>query len=215
MTKAKAIRLTDPSAESSGTREMPAFKVVPLVGKTPLDAIEADLTLITVVQGMRVPTSLHAMDADVGTKIKDTIKGHKFGGRRGQSLLFDVPLADGQTKRKVLIAGIGRADEYCGEVACEVFRGMFDKALQEGLETVVVPVVPKRATSDCMSIKSTVIKLRKTLAHAIAAHAGEVKLKEVQIYCTTQAARHVREGIAFALPTKHTQGCNCNCGGDE
>lgn len=211
--KATTIRLTDHSAESSGTLEMPAFKVVPLVGKTPLDAIEADLTLITVVQGMKVPTSLRAMDAEVGSKIKDTIKSHNFGGRRGQSLLFDVPLADGQNKRKVLIAGIGRADEYCGEVACEVFRGLFDQALREGLETIVVPVVPKRATSGCMSIKSTVIKLRRTLAHAIAAHEGEVKLKEVQIYCTTQAARYVREGINFDLPAKHAQGCKC--GGDE
>lgn len=207
--RAKPIRLTDQSPDQSTASELPVLKIVPLLGKQPLETIESDLTLITLVQGMRIPSSLHAMDKQVGTTIRQTINDQHFTGRRGHSLLFDVPLPGGQSKRNILLAGIGRADAYCGEVACEVFGTLFDKALETGAESVVVPIVPNRATSGCVNIRSTVIKLRRMLAQKIAAHDGPVKLKEVQFYCTPQAKRQVQLGIDHVLPTRPATGCDC------
>lgn len=190
---------------------MPAFTIVPLLGKSSLDSVGADLMLITMVQGMRVPSKLYAMDARVGGTIKDKIKSAHFGGRRGQSLLFDVPLTDGDAKRKVLLHGIGRSEEYCGEVACEVFGKLIDEALEAGSSTVVVPLLAGGAAGGCVNIRSTVIKLRRMLAHKLAScDAGKAAtIKEIKLFCTPQAKRHVQDGLDHILPAKHSEGCNC------
>ncbi len=175
---------------------MPTFTFAPLMGRSPLDVLETDMVLMTKLYRMDVPASMHVRNPDVAEMLKDSLR-EQFAGKKGTSQLLEAPLPNsrGQSGRYIFLFGLGPAESYTGQVACQTFEVFLKKALELGVERVTIPFIPNPMTKTSLTHKATAYKLKQVVARVLSEHEGPVELKEIQIYCTPPAVRHIKHGL--------------------
>jgi hypothetical protein len=182
------------------------FVFVPTIGRAPLDELDTDLALITKVHAMDLPAAVRIGDSDVLRHITDTIRS-EFPGRRGTYKVLNVPLKNSRREngRHLLFFGLGPCQTYNGNIVCDTFRTLFTQALELRSESVTVPFIPNPMTKDCLSHKSTALWLKDVLRQVLEKHEGPVSLREVKLWCSPAAVRHIRK----ALEGTDGEGCYC------
>lgn len=204
------IRIQEPAAsEPQLPVNMPRFTFAATMGRKSIEEIKTDLVLVTMLHRMSVPGSLKLKTPEVAELVKQTIKAKNFDGKSGSRLLIETSLkkTDGEAGRHVLLVGLGRASCYKADTAYNVVQLLVDEAIQVGARTVTIPFVPNRMTEGCLNLKATAFKLKCAVAQRFSELDGEVSLKEIQIYCTPQAKRHIQQGLE--IPLEAESDCRC------
>jgi hypothetical protein len=185
------------------------FVFVPTIGRAPLDDLNTDLDLITKVQAQRLPAALRFGDNEVLRSVTDAVSTD-FPGRRGTRKLMTVPLKNSRSEhgRHLLFFGLGQSQHYDGNIVCETFEALFQQALELGSESVTVPFVPNPMTKDCLSHKATAFKLKDVLRQVLEKHTGPVSLREVKLWCSGAAVRHIRQALQSEADSNN-EGCHC------
>lgn len=173
---------------------VPEFIFAPDIGRKSIDEIESDLILLPVLQGMKVPRDMRARSYEIGELIKEAIKSKGFSGKRGEQLLVELP--DGKS---LLLAGLGRADKFCGGVASAVFKQLIGEAEKLNVKRVTIPFVPNRGTASCLTMKGMGHKLNSAVNAICKTEDASLSVKEIQIYCTPQALRYIKQGLEIPL----------------
>lgn len=191
VTVSDALR-TSPERVSN---EMPQFTYA-VLGRVVLDDLASDLVVVPKLYNLAIPTKLHCKDARVGDALRKKVKAG-FRGKRGSLdvLSTELPNSKGTPGAKILLTGIGAPESYCVDVAEEIFEVIFKKALELGVEKLTVPFVAKRVTSSSLGLRRTACRMKKVLAKVLAAYDKPAKLKEVQVFCTSAARRHIQDGL--------------------
>lgn len=191
---------------------LPSFKFVAGAGRKPLDDVHTDLVLLTKLYRMDVPATLHPTDPDVAETLLRTVR-ENFPGKKGTTKLLPVPLRNsrGEPGRILMLAGLGQSVNYCGQVACSVFRKFFEQAIDLKVESVLVPFVPNPMTKTLLTHKATAFKLKSVLQEVVKERGGAGRLKEIQIYCHPAAVATIREGLRI----EQGEGCNCHGHGQK
>ena len=190
------------SHDSTNQAKMPEFLFEARMGRESIEDIESDLVLIPVLSGMKVPRDLRADNPELGDLIKQAIKDNNFNGKRGETLLVETPLpsSNGKGGRKLLLAGLGRADKFCAGAAESVFGQVVDEACRLNAAHVTIPFIPNRGTSSCLNMKGMAHRMNVALNKRLAEKGDEeVSLTEVQIFCTPQAKPHIEQGLSIPV----------------
>jgi len=155
---------------------------------------------------MDLPTALRFSDNTVMQQVTETVRSD-FPGRRGTFKVLSVPLRNSrQTEgRHLMFFGLGPCQQYDGNIVCETFDTLFSQALDLDVESVTVPFVPNPMTKDCLTHKATAFKLKDVLRKVIEKAEKPVKLREIKLWCTASAVRH----IIGALKGDSGEGCFC------
>lgn len=180
----------------------PEFLFEARMGRESIEDIQTDLVLIPVLSGMKVPRDLRADSQEVGELIKQAIKDNNFNGKRGETLLVEttLPSSTGEGNRKLLLAGLGRADKFCAGAAEGVFGALVDEACRLNAARVTIPFIPNRGTGACLNMKGMAHRMNIALNKRLAEKGdGEVSLTEVQIFCTPQAKPHIEQGLSIPV----------------
>ncbi len=178
----------------------PQFVFAPEMGKKCIDEIVTDLMLITVLAGMDVPRDLRAKDCLAGDLIRKAIKSSTFEGKRGDRLLLEtgLPTTTAAKGRRLLVAGLGRRDQFCAAAAYGVFEGLVLEALKLQVNRVTIPFTPNRGTGSCLTMKGMAHQMNRALTNCFKQVEHPGALKEVQIYCTPQARAHIVQGLEIS-----------------
>lgn len=184
-------------AENSGL-VLPSFTFAPFAGRSPLDEVQTDLVLMTRLYRHDVHAALHVNEPNVANLLKVTMK-EEFLGKRGEFRLLqtELPNSQGQPGRQILLIGLGQARSYDSKTSCQVFEILFRQALELGVSSVTVPFIPNPTTKDSLTHKATAYKLKHVLTRVLQSWSGPVGLKEVKLYCTPAAVRHIAAGLAI------------------
>lgn len=204
----KSAEAAQPKPENNETAQMPKFVFAADMGRRSLDEIETDLVLLTVLTGMEVPRDLHAKSSTVGDQIKSSINASSFEGRRGESLLIETecPGTTDGASLNVLVVGLGRPEKFCAGVAQGVFQQIINEAIRLKARRVTIPFAPNRGTSSNVNMKCMGFQLKQALSKCLQEHGADLALEEVQIYCTSQAKRHIEQGLNIPVKSK---ACPC------
>lgn len=192
----------DASSAVSVQVQKPEIVFEAQMGRKPVDEIETDLILLTMLSGMKVPRDLHVKDTRIAELIKSAISEKGFDGKRGDKLLIDLP--DG---KHVLLVGLGRAEKFCGGTAYAVFQEFLDEAIKLGVRRITVPFIPNRGTASCLTMKGMGHKLNVALTRRFKELQEPVQLSELQVYCTPQAKSHIEKGVN--IPVEDSDSCRC------
>lgn len=201
------ICLGDEAAENHGM-VLPSFTFAPFAGRTPLDDVETDLVLMTKLYRHDIPAALHVSEPSVAELLKSTIK-EDFAGKRGEVNLVQssLPNSQGESGRYFLLYGLGPEQSYGGRTTCALFETFFRTALELGVQHVVVPFIPNPMTKNSMTHRATAFKLKHVMRQVLRHWQGPVALREVMLYCTPAAVRHIQAGLQIE------QGDKCPCDG--
>ncbi|RTL43212.1 MAG: hypothetical protein EKK48_09985 [Candidatus Melainabacteria bacterium] len=134
------------------------------------------------------------MDKALGGALTAAMDREDFGGALGEHLLVEVHVPD-QPLKRVLIVGMGNPGEGIRPNFCGMYRLAIDVANQLGFKNLGIPVWPGRLTADFMNIKGMLAVLHCRAAERLRSTA-EPTLKEIKVFCTAQARRHVEQGLA-------------------
>ena len=200
------ICLNEEAAENSGI-VLPSFTLAPFAGRTPLDEVSTDLVLMTKLYRHDIPAALHVSEPSAAELLKSSI-GEEFSGKRGQVSLLQstLPNSQGEPGRYFLLYGLGPEQHYGGRTTCALFETFFKQALELGVAHVTVPFIPNPMTKNSMTHRATAFKLKHVLRQVLRAWQGPVPLREVTLYCTPAAVRHIKAGLQIELPEG---GCPC------
>lgn len=190
------------AAKTTVKVEKPAIVFAAQMGRKPIEEIDTDLILLTMLSGMKVPRDLHAKDKEVAELIKSAISSEGFEGKRGDKQLIEISAG-----KHVLLLGLGRAEKFCGGTALAVFQQFLDEAIKLGVRRITVPFIPNRGTASCLTMKGMGHKLNFALDRCFKQLKQPVQLEEVQVYCTPQAKMHIEKGIK--IPLEDSDSCYC------
>jgi hypothetical protein len=201
------ICLGDEAAEGNGI-VLPSFTFAPFAGRTPLDEVSTDLVLMTKLYRHDIPAALHISEPSVAELLKSII-GEEFAGKRGEVNLVQssLPNSQGEAGRYFLLYGLGPEQSYGSRTTCALFETFFKQALELGVAHVVVPFIPNPMTKNSMTHRATAFKLKHVLRQVLADWQGPVALREVMMYCTPAAVRHIQAGLSIEPGEGH--GCPC------
>lgn len=185
---------------------MPEFTFIATLGRTTLDDLSTDLVVVPKLYRLAIPEKLHVKHPGVGDSLRKKVKAG-FQGRRGafDVLSTDLPNSAGQPGCKILLTGIGAAESYCADVAAQIFEVVFKKALEMGVRKVTIPFVSNRVTGSNVNLGQTACRMKRALAKVLRESDGKSTLREVEIYCTASAVRHIKDGLGAAPD----EDCHC------
>ncbi|MBX9573858.1 MAG: hypothetical protein K2X77_33485 [Candidatus Obscuribacterales bacterium] len=198
--RSRAVQTESHDAQLQANK--PEFLFAARMGRESIEDIQTDLVLIPVLSGMKVPRDLRADSEEVGELIKQAIKDNNFAGKRGETLLVEtsLPSSTGEGSRKLLLAGLGRADKFCARAAEGVFGALVDEACRLNAARVTIPFIPNRGTGACLNMKGMAHRMNIALNKRLAQKGDEeVSLTEVQIFCTPQAKPHIEQGLSIPV----------------
>lgn len=199
--RSKKARAVQNESHASEQAKKPEFLFEARMGRESIEDIQSDLVLIPVLSGMKVPRDLHADNPELGELIKQAIKDNDFHGKRGETLIVEteLPSSTGDGGRKLLLAGLGRADKFCAGAAESVFSALVDEACRLNAVRVTIPFIPNRGTGACLNMKGMAHRMNVALSKRLADKGDEVSLTEVQIFCTPQAKPHIEQGLSIPV----------------
>ncbi len=185
---------------------MPEFTFITTLGRTTLDDLQTDLVVVPKLYRLAIPNKLHVKDVGVGEALRKKVKAG-FQGRRGavEVLSTELPNSAGQPGCKIMLTGIGAAESYCADVAAQIFEVVFKEALKMGVQKVTIPFVANRVTGSNVGLGQTACRMKRALAKVLRESDRKANLKEVEIYCTTSAVRHIKDGLSAT-----DEDCHCS-----
>lgn len=184
--------------------ELPELLVVPELRPSterPLHAEKTDLLVVPVLAGMRFPIVGQQLDEQLGGALTSAAAGAGFGGREGESLLFETAhlgLSDAPQKH-VLLLGMGAGWQFSRFTVCRTTQNILETAQNLHARDVTMFVPSRRTTSDSVSLETMAVIIHCRL-EAFAITRGLPDLKTLKIFCTPQAARYLRKGLATEGP---------------
>lgn len=183
----------------SGGKDSVAFSVNPLFGRHVTDAIAHVETDLLVLTDMFATTDSGLMKTI--NRVYDDVLARKmaeveFTGQLGEFVLIDMA-EEGFSEapmKKILLVGLGRFDSYNPRTSCGFFQSAVEKAIELGVEKVSFTLPSKRLTDKSYSIAFTMALLRCRLEQ-FAKDEAVGNLREVELICSPQASRFVRQGL--------------------
>jgi hypothetical protein len=116
-----------------------------------------------------------------------------FDGSLGSHLLVEVNTGD-QPLRHVLLVGMGTSDQGIRPNFCGLYRLAIDTANQLGVDNLGMTIWPGRLTADFMNLKGMLATLQCRAAERLQS-TPHATLRQIKIFCTAQARRHVEAGL--------------------
>jgi hypothetical protein len=187
----------------------PKFVVSPSMGVAGAPGVEelrTDMLLLTRLAGLPLGPGPRAVDEALNGLISQKMKTMRFKGDLGQYILFDLdPRVHGdRLQRYVLLAGIGSTSKFNARAACQVFGLVLDKALEEGVSRLTIPIARNRMTVGNLNLKG-MAHILKEVVDDKRSRVTRPALREIELFCTPQARKFIEEGLS--IPSRQNREC--------
>ncbi len=152
-----------------------------------------ELLLLTKQQHTVSGGAFSRLDQALGGALTAAMDKEHFEGALGAHLLVEVSVADAPL-RYVLLVGMGSPEQDTRPNFCGLYRLAIDTANRLGLKTMGMPIFPGRLTAEFMNLKGMLAVLQCRAAERVR-NTPQSALREIKIFCTAQARRHVEAGL--------------------
>lgn len=150
---------------------------------------ETDLFVMTHMRHTSFGKGTRALNSFTDGAVKDAIDASEFKGKAGEHIVFAV---DNSPIKNILLIGIGSPDDVHRTTVCAMYRLIVDEAARLGARKVTIPFFPGLLIDFNYRGLLAVLRCRLGERHASGALGS---LEEVEILCTSQARRHIVEGL--------------------
>lgn len=179
---------------------LPQIVVVPHLSQ-PFSSSESELMLVGEFSSMGEGSYLAELDETVGGAITRAVAENNFAFTRGEHMLIDVTTAlDAPSCKLILLVGLGELGTFNGRMVCGLFGLALDKAREERVEQLIVPISSQRITQRHINLKGTLALLKCRTFEAATIHGRFEHLKTIAVLCAAQAQHHIQEGLASPIP---------------
>lgn len=161
-----------------------------------LENIQAELLLLTKMNGVGFGPGPKAVDQKVGGALTGTLRKEKFVGKVGESVVIDIDDQSG-----IIVVGLGSSSQFEVRSLCKAVSVAVDKALELD-RRLTIPFVPDALSG--IKITGQVHIIREVVAAKLSEHPEEGEF-EVEFVCSRQAKRHIEAGLA--IPLTHETPC--------
>lgn len=161
-----------------------------------IENLKTDLLVLTQTSGSKMSEGMQRLDSSLGRALSKALMQNDFHGHTGESVLIDSGKLGGQ-QNYILVIGLGSYAEFNGRTVCAFMRKVLEVSKELGVEKITIPVFPNRQTEGQINLAGTAA----TLVCRVRMFADELpKLKEVELFCTPQARRHLQDGLFCRTP---------------
>lgn len=162
-----------------------------------LENIQAELLLLTKMNGMGFGPGPKAVDRKVGGALTGTLRQRKFVGKVGESVVVEINDDEG-----IIVVGLGTAAQFEARSLCKAVSIAVDKALELD-RRLTIPFVPNALSG--ITLTGQVHIIREVVASKLAERPEDGSF-EVEFVCSRQAKRYIDAGLAIPL-TNETPCC--------
>ena len=174
-----------------------------------VERVRTDMLMLTKIEGMGLGAGPRAVDELMQGEISARIAEKDFRGALGRTLV--IKAGDPYPAENVLMIGLGRAASFDPCALVKVVETAVGKALARKCSRLTVPIVANRMTALNINLRGTAHIIR-LVAERKLAEVDEDGTLEIEILCTSQAKRHIDEGLAIPCRSKEVVCCK---GADE
>jgi hypothetical protein len=178
----------------------PDITVAPVTGDTEMLSAVADVDMVVVpkVAGQGLSSFAQILDEATGGLIR---REANLVGNAGTQLLIDLKSHGKRLGKlhRILVLGIGTADEYHAKRACAVTEAMMEKAVVFRARKIALLVAPNRLTESNMTLSGIAAVTRCRLG-VFASDCKACMPNELRLVCSPQAAHHLERGLAVESP---------------
>ena len=161
-----------------------------------LENLNTDLLVLTQMSGAKMSHGMCKIDALLAGKLSESIEESGFTGKAGQSVLLDSGSL-GSKQKWILLIGLGDVPHFNGRTVCAMMRLVLEVADEKKVTKITMPIFPNRQTEDELNLAGTAA----TLVCRVNMFAAQLpELKEVELFCTPQARRHLQDGLFGKTP---------------
>jgi hypothetical protein len=185
----------------SGGKDSVVFKINPLFRHQTEDAIahvDTDLLVLTALEATMGTRLMQSIDSVYDGVLQKKIAEANFTAQLGQHILVDMA-AEGFPEapmKRILLVGLGHYSSYGPRTACGFFQSALETAINLGVTRVTFTVMSSRLTDESLTIAGTMALLRCRLGQYTKPEGiGLGNLAEVELICSSQASRFVRQGL--------------------
>ncbi len=160
-----------------------------------VDTVQTDLLMLTKLSGLGLGPSPQAVDTQLAGRLSEKIRRKKFTGTLGEHLTLQC--GPEFSTRNVLLVGLGSAAtfDYCA--LKEVMGVAVSRAIKLGCTRITLEIAKDRLTAARANLRGTAAAIRDCVEEKLAeVGAGKEGKLEVELVCTPQAVRHLKEGLS-------------------
>jgi hypothetical protein len=168
-----------------------------------VDSIKTDMLMLTKMSGLGLGPGPQAVDQRVAGRLSQKIKRKNFQGNLGESLVLRLPEGEDAPAKNVLMIGLGSigAFNYCG--LRQVMHLAVERAIKEKVSRLSIEISKDRLNASTLNLTGTAHGIKECVNEKLAEiGADRDGTLEVELICTSQAARFVRKGIAIQRQSK-------------
>jgi hypothetical protein len=169
-----------------------------------VDSVKTEMLMLTKMSGLGLGPGPQAVDQRVAGRLSEKIRRKKFQGNLGESLVLRLSDEDDAPAKNVLLVGLGSIStfNYCG--LRQVMHLAVERAVKEKVSRLSIEISKDRLNASTLNLTGTAHGIKECvnekLAEIGADHDGTL---EVELICTSQAARFVRKGLTIQRQSKH------------
>lgn len=160
-----------------------------------VENVQTDLLMLTKLSGLGLGPSLQAVDTQLAGRLSQKMRKKRFKGTLGEHMTLQCgPEAPA---RNVLLVGVGSPATYDYCALKEVMAVAVTRAIKLGSSRITLEIAKYRLTAARANLRGTAASIRDCVEEKLS-EIGEGKegTLEVELVCTPQAVRHLKEGLA-------------------
>lgn len=160
-----------------------------------VETVQTDLLMLTKLSGLGLGPSPQAVDTQLAGRLSEKMRQKRFKGTLGEHLTLQC--GPEHPARNVLLVGLGSPAtfDYCA--LKEVMGVAVSRAIKLGCTRISLEIAKDRLTAARANLRGTAAAIRDCIEEKLA-EIGEDKpgTLEIELICTPQAARHLRDGLS-------------------
>ncbi len=161
-----------------------------------IENLNTDLLVLTQMSCSHMSGGMEKIDAKLDAELSKAIEKNKFTGKDGETVLLDHSGDPSASQRYILLVGLGDLRHFKGITVCGLMRKALEVAKELGVSKMTLPIFPNRQSDQQLNlVGSAAIISCRTASFGDLPH-----LKEIELFCTPQARRHLQDGILTRAP---------------
>ncbi len=169
-----------------------------------VESVRTPMLMLTKIQGMGLGAGPKAIDECCDGLLSQCIEAQGFKGGLAQAVT--VELGESSLQQNLVMMGLGTVSRFnpCG--LAEVIEVAIDKTLERGCNKLTIPVVANRLTALNLNLRGTAHIVRQAAERKLATIESDETL-EIEFVCTSQAKRHIQQGLDVACRHRQQKCC--------
>lgn len=181
------------------------FTISPtLASEGGMESTRTPMLMLTKIQGMGLGGGPKAIDEACDGLLSHHMEQQGFTGGLAQAVT--VELGDESPQQNLVMMGLGTVGQFTPCGLAEVIEVAVDKTIEKGCNKITIPVVANRLTALSLNLRGTAHIVRQAVERKLAAVESDETF-EVEFVCTTQAKRHIQQGLDIECRHKQERCC--------